>query len=168
MDFWYLITLLGEPTMWAFSTVILAMAYVLLRKKLAPKKKKLFKKILYIYIPGVIMTLLIVLILKNAISTERPCTPCTDGVENCNPYCGFDNSFPSGHAAAIFTVVTSLYLSLRKKQLLPLYIVSILVASSRYFLGVHRIVDIVVGAILGIVIPFIFSLVYKKDFENKA
>ena len=164
MDAWYLVTLIGQPEMWALSTVILAVAYLLLRKKLEPEKRKVFKKILHIYIPGVITTLLIVLIVKNTIYIERPCSPCGSLAENCNPYCDTDSSFPSGHSAAIFSVVMSLYLGFRKKQLLPLYIVSVLVASSRYLLGVHTIADVMAGAVIGIVVPFIFSLVYEKRF----
>jgi len=168
MDFWYIVTLIGEPTMWAFSTVILAVAYFLLRKKLEPSKRKLLKKIMYIYIPSVATTLLLVLILKNAIYTERPCIPCAHGAANCNPYCDVDSSFPSGHSAAIFSVVTSLCISLRKKKFLSLYAVSVMVASSRYFLGVHNIIDIVAGASMGLAIPVIFSLVYKKEYEKPA
>jgi undecaprenyl-diphosphatase len=167
MDAWYLVTLAGDPQMWALSTVILAIAYLLLRKKLEPGKRKLFKRVLHIYVPGVITTLLIVLILKNAIIVERPCTPCgalLEIAENCNPYCETDSSFPSGHAAVIFSVVTSLYLGLEKRKFMLLYVISALVASSRYFLGVHRITDIIAGAVIGIFIPFVFSLVYRKEF----
>lgn len=168
MDFWYLVTLIGEPQMWAASTAIILLAYFIFRKKLSSDKRKLFRKVLYIYIPGVLVALLIVILMKNNIYMERPCTPCIVPSDNCNPYCDIDNSFPSGHTTAIFAAVTSLYLALRRKEILPLYVLALLVAASRYFLGVHWPADLAGGAALGIVIPAIFWLVHKKEFERRG
>ncbi|MFH1237016.1 MAG: phosphatase PAP2 family protein [Candidatus Aenigmatarchaeota archaeon] len=167
MDFWYLVTNIGEPQIWAASTAILLLAYFIFRKKLSSEKRKLFRKVLYIYIPGVLISLLVVLIMKNLIIIERPCIPCVVA-SNCNPYCDIDNSFPSGHTTAMFAVVTSLYLALRRKQLLPLYALALLVAASRYFLGVHWPADLIGGAVLGITIPVIFWIVYKKEYEPRG
>lgn len=167
MDFWYLVTSIGEPQVWAASTAILLLAYFIFRKRLSSDKRKLFRKVLYIYIPGVLISLLIVLLMKNLIIIERPCIPCVVA-SNCNPYCDIDNSFPSGHTTAMFAVVTSLYLALSRKRILPLYALAILVAASRYFLGVHWPADLVAGAILGTVIPVIFWIVYKKEYEPRG
>jgi len=167
MDFWYLVTSIGEPQVWAASAAILLLSYFIFRKKLSSEKRKLFRKVLYIYIPGVLVSLLIVLLMKSLITIERPCIPCVIATNNCNQYCDIDNSFPSGHTTAMFAVVTSLYLALRRKQLLPLYIIALYVAASRYFLGVHWPADLIGGAVLGITIPAIFWIVYKKEYEPR-
>lgn len=162
MDFWYVVTLAGEPTMWAFSTVILAVAYLMLGKRLEPEKRELLKKVAYIYIPSVAITLLLVLVIKSAVYIERPCISCALNISDCNPYCDTDSSFPSGHASAIFSVVTSLLICLKKKKLLLLYTLPVIISSSRYFLGVHRIIDLAAGAAIGIAIPAILSVAYRK------
>jgi undecaprenyl-diphosphatase len=167
MDFWYLVTSIGEPQVWAASAAILLLSYFIFRKKLSSDKRKLFRKVLYIYIPGVLVSLLIVLLMKSIITIERPCIPCAVASE-CNQYCDIDNSFPSGHTTAMFAVVTSLYLALRRKRIMPLYALAILVAASRYFLGVHWATDLIGGAIIGIVIPVIFWIVYKKEYEPRG
>jgi membrane-associated phospholipid phosphatase len=168
MDPWYLVTLAGEPAAWIFSTVMVFALHMLLRKKLSPKNMGTDRRMEYVYIPSIIFTLLVVLAVKTAIPIERPCTPCVGFEEACNPYCGTDNSFPSGHSAAIFAGVTSLCIGFRDRRLALLYLPAGIVASSRYFLGVHTVADVIAGAAVGIAVPFVFSLIYKKKFENPA
>lgn len=57
-------------------------------------------------------------------------------------------SFPSGHAA--IAVTTAVILSAKKKALKPyLYLMASLVCFSRYYLGLHYIIDIVAGVLIG-------------------
>jgi membrane-associated phospholipid phosphatase len=166
MDPWYIVTLAGEPLFWGSTIWIVLLCHFLLRKRLATEKRKMLRKLAYVYVPGVLVSLLLVLALKELIVVPRPCSPCGLGFADCNPYCDAESSFPSGHAAGVFAVATALYLGINKKGFLALYVFSVLVASSRYFLGVHRIVDIVAGAIIGIAVPTIFLFVYKKEYDK--
>ena len=62
------------------------------------------------------------------------------------------NSFPSGHTSSTFSVVTVLVHEFWQKRLLisALIIFSILLAFSRVYCGVHYPLDVVVGAMVGI------------------
>ncbi|MFH1364095.1 MAG: phosphatase PAP2 family protein, partial [Candidatus Aenigmatarchaeota archaeon] len=66
-----------------------------------------------------------------------------------------DDSFPSGHATIIFTFLTSLLLVIRKKWVIPLYVIGILVGYSRIALNVHYPGDVIVGAALGMAITLL-------------
>lgn len=63
-------------------------------------------------------------------------------------------SFPSGHAAISFAFFSAiafcLYLFKNKKSGWLLLILAVLVSYSRVFLHVHRVVDVVTGAVLGL------------------
>ncbi len=162
MDIWYLITLIGEPEAWMFSTGVLLVLYLFLRKKLDKDRKDLVKKGFFVFIVGMWITLGIVFGLKSVVNTERPCTPCDPPVGGCNPYCPDDNSFPSGHSAAIFAAFSSIYVSLRKKWFWPLFLIPLAVSISRYFLFVHNMIDIVFGTVIGVFIPIILFTFYEK------
>jgi len=162
MDLWYGITLAGGPEIWTFSTLLVLLAYFLFKKKLKPGQKALFKKFAAIYIISILFAVATVLVLKNALQTDRPCIPCIFQFTDCNPYCLSDNAFPSGHAATIFAAFMPVWLVLRKRWTYPLFLIPFLVASSRYFLHVHRIVDILAGACIGIAIPIIALKIYEK------
>lgn len=69
------------------------------------------------------------------------------------------SSFPSLHAA--LGLMPAGFFFCIKKYRLPFLVYGILIAYSRVLLGVHYWIDIVVGAILGFVIPYILCI--KKD-----
>ncbi len=62
-----------------------------------------------------------------------------------------DFSFPSGHTAASFAVVSALYLAKARKLFAPVLVLSCLMAFSRMYLYVHYPTDIIGGLVLGIV-----------------
>lgn len=170
MDLWYCVTLAGQPEVWMASTLVAALIYAYLRKGLGAESRKKAKAVVLIYMIGIWLSLSLVFILKNAVQTERPCIPCEQGqlLGTCNPYCIPDNSFPSGHSAAIFAAFTSLYIGTRKKWLIPLFILPLLVSYSRYALGVHFISDIIAGAVIGMAGPCMaFLLVRQYDLGKK-
>jgi len=87
-------------------------------------------------------------ILKNMVRRQRPCHALADGVASFEPADKF--SLPSGHTAAAFVMAGSIYC------IYPAYFClaalwAIGIGMSRIVLGVHYPLDIVAGAILGIV-----------------
>lgn len=76
-------------------------------------------------------------------------------------------SFPSGHAQLIGTVVATLGFSFKNKKFwIYASILVGLVCLSRVYLGVHWPLDVLVGAILGIVIGYAIYKLFLK-IENK-
>jgi undecaprenyl-diphosphatase len=73
-------------------------------------------------------------------------------------------SFFSGHAASSFSITTIIILFLRKKVkwCWIFYVWPLLFALSRIYVGVHYPVDIIVGAIVGLLTAFGFYSLYKR------
>ena len=79
-------------------------------------------------------------------------------------YHKIDNSFPSDHAAITFAIAMSIYMY-NKKIGIPFLIAAILIGFARVFSGVHYPLDIIVGAIIGIISTFIIYI-SKEKLEN--
>ena len=62
-------------------------------------------------------------------------------------------SFPSGHATNIFAFATVIGILLPRARV-PLYALAVLIAASRVLIGQHYMMDVLVGAMLGIVFPY--------------
>jgi undecaprenyl-diphosphatase len=70
-----------------------------------------------------------------------------------------DYSFPSGHAAAGFA--GALVLGAHAPALAPLfYALAVVVSLSRVYLGVHYPSDVAFGGLLGILIAWLYRLLY--------
>ncbi len=168
-EIWFAITLLGTPEYWGFAAAALVVIYFALRQ-LAPgnpswkKHRPAFRRFLFVFIPSIVIVFILILGIKTATNIPRPCTPCTP--EACNPYCDADSSFPSGHAGTGFMVFSSLCLAYRKRYLLPLFIVPALIAYSRVALGVHTWVDVLGGALIGLAIPVLVSIMIQKQHKS--
>ena len=63
------------------------------------------------------------------------------------------NSFPSGHASSTFSVITVLVHEFRQNRILItlLIIFGLLICFSRVYCGVHYPLDVVVGAMVGVI-----------------
>ncbi len=159
LEFWYVLTLLGSSYLWIAISGALFVVFIILRQA-RPKsgRTRSLKKFLFILIPTLVITFLLVVSMKAAFDVERICMPCPG--ENCNPYCPEDASFPSGHAASIFAGFTPVYLLLGKRRFLALYIIPVLVGVSRLALGVHAWYDVLAGALIGIAVTL---AVYRLD-----
>ncbi len=105
---------------------------------------------------------LIVLVLTDQISSHvikpwvertRPCFE-VPGVEALIPQVN-SRSFPSSHAANVFGAATVLSLCLGGWWRLA-FVVALLVSISRVYLGVHYPVDVLAGALLGILVGGLF------------
>ena len=61
-------------------------------------------------------------------------------------------SFPSGHAATSFACAATLARYLSRRTAIALYVLAALVAWSRVYVGAHYPLDVLAGAVLGLVI----------------
>lgn len=89
------------------------------------------------------------IILKNVFARMRPCDINTAiQLLITKPD---DFSFPSGHTAAAFASVSSLYFAGKKMLWKPALVLAIFIAFSRMYLYVHYPTDILGGIVVGIV-----------------
>ena len=79
------------------------------------------------------------------------------------------NSFPSGHTTAAFTFVTILAFGINKKWMhVFLPFLAAFVGVSRVYLGQHFLIDVVVGAIIGIFTATISFYFFDKFWSNRS
>lgn len=91
-------------------------------------------------------------VLKPFVARARPCDVNT-AIQLLIPR-PTDFSFPSGHTAASFTAVSTLYFR-RQKLWAPALILAALIAFSRLYLYVHYPSDVVAGILLGPIFGFL-------------
>ena len=83
--------------------------------------------------------------------------------------CGGTYGFVSSHAANCFSLTTLFYLIFNKSLnwlKYTLVCVSVIVSYSRVYLGVHYPADVIAAALLGIIVGYIVSILYKL-VENR-
>lgn len=136
------------------------------------------KHFLLIFILTLVTTQSMVFSAKILFERERPCHvkqfPTT--VDNSNIFilkgkvyqssCLLDYSFPSGHAAHAFALA-SIFGRVFTRYCLWLYSIAVMVAVSRVYLGMHYVLDIVVGAVLGFAISYICFILVEQTMRKK-
>lgn len=155
MVFWESITIFGDLRFWigaALTALILLFA--------VPKKhRKYIAWFVFLVLPAVTISYAIGYVLKLIFRIPRPCV----GLSTCPS--GF--SFPSGHATVIFAASSVLMFHYKNKKLGVFFLIlSVLVAVSRVMLGVHRVEDIIAGAIIGLTVGVLVQKIYK-NYHNK-
>ncbi|MCX6730150.1 MAG: phosphatase PAP2 family protein [Candidatus Portnoybacteria bacterium] len=86
--------------------------------------------------------------IKRITHVDRPYV-ILDNVKKLISESGDHLSFPSGHATIVFAIATAIYF-FNKKWGIVAFVVAILVGISRIYVGVHWPLDIVAGALIGI------------------
>jgi undecaprenyl-diphosphatase len=108
-------------------------------------------KFFFAFISSLLSASMVVFLLKLLFQRIRP-------LESLVNYSSF--SFPSGHAAVIFSILPVFVKKYPKFKYL-FYAISLLVLYNRVYLGLHYFTDLIVGAIIGYVIG-LFFVKYSK------
>jgi len=134
-SFWLHVTVLGD------SAILLALLLVFVGKQ---------PRLLWHIIIAAILATIVVQLLKAGLGLPRPFSVLgPDQVHVIGPELS-RKSFPSGHTAAIFTVLSVLWLrAMPITLMLPVTLLAILVAYSRMVVGAHWPLDVAGGMMVG-------------------
>ena len=114
-------------------------------------KKDQYLKIAKMCLAALVLSGIIAACLKLAIHEPRPYTTLSHARQLLIPT--EPNSFPSGHTSSSFSIMTVLAHELwqYKRLVIILILFCILIAFSRVYCGIHYPLDVVVGAMVGII-----------------
>jgi undecaprenyl-diphosphatase len=144
----------------AFYVYILALlAFFLVDRKAMPLKY------LVVYTIAVGLSLVAAVYLKDLFHVPRPAAAI--GIQQIRllEVLNLQNAFPSGHAIFAFVTARTLAHGRSTSVKLLLYLFAFAVAYSRVYVGAHYPLDVITGAIVGMVAGFIVWAVY--DFFEK-
>lgn len=98
--------------------------------------------------------------IKNFVARTRP----YEVIEGLTRLVGeqSDFSFPSGHSAHAFAVGVVILIMMPRKIGVPIFVISVLMAYSRLYVGVHYPTDVIAGALIGTIIAFVSVLIVNK------
>ncbi len=133
------------------------------------KKRGIFALIILIFAVG-LADYSSVHLFKEVFKRFRPChNPQLENIVHLyNGHCGGKYGFISSHAANFFSLAMFSSLYIKKKYFYILsFLIAIVVAYSRIYLGVHYPFDVTGGAIWGIIIASIFYISTKKIVHSR-
>lgn len=135
--------------------------------------KKTRKSGMFLAVALILDALLVNVIIKNIVKRPRPfeySTQLKDYILYLKYKLPTDYSFPSGHSAVSFCATAVLTYFYGKKAI-PAIIVSVVIAFSRLYIGVHYPSDVLIGAIIGTAIGIcsiiLSNVALKKIVERK-
>ena len=120
--------------------------------------KKGCRKCIWPWIFTAALASAVVYVLKNIIKTPRP-FETYPYISNLILVNGF--SFPSGHATLIFAALPLLFMTYPRQRWL-FFIIALILALSRIYLGVHYVSDILAGMFIGLLAASIVLLIRSK------
>ncbi|OHE41348.1 MAG: hypothetical protein A2Y16_00445 [Tenericutes bacterium GWF2_57_13] len=101
--------------------------------------------------------------IKTIVQRPRPFVTDPDGILNIRPDTATGYAFPSGHTQGAATVFAGLATWIKKRWLtIASYVIIVVVALSRMYLGAHYLSDVIVGAALGIGLAIGLQVVFTK------
>lgn len=106
-------------------------------------------------------------IVKDIFKVERPYVK-NNSIVNKDIKYGYGYSFPSNHSQLSMSLLFSIkrYFNINKFYILG-FIITVLIGVSRMYLGVHSILDVTVGFVIGFLIVKIFGFIIDKIMECK-
>lgn len=103
--------------------------------------------------------------LKVLIARPRP-FQVDDSISNLRPETSSSYAMPSGHTQTAGTTFFGLAYFFKKKYLIiSAILITLLVGFSRLYIGVHYLSDVVVGAILSLIIVYVFNYFLTKTLH---
>ncbi len=137
----------GAVLVTAFNAVVIG--YLIFFDKIEPAATSIMNKLnnspIHIVFIGVLITLIIILILKAYFKTGTP----------------LQGGMPSGHSALAFSILTAVWILTQDIKIFTLSLVlSLLVVQSRVEAKIHSILEVIIGAFVGVLIMLmLFQLV---------
>ena len=129
------------------------------------------KKVAILAILALILSSIAVGVLKYVVAEPRPFVTLENVKLLTDDALGYYTSFPSGHTSGSFAFAVVVGLKYKIKTLrnlrliYPLLIFAMLVGFSRIYIGVHYPLDVLVGAIIGIICAIIVLKSENKIFK---
>lgn len=170
-QFWLIIT--NKYTHIPLYVFLLLFLFKKLKKQFNLSRKNLLK-LYFIYVSSVILLIFISDQLSNFFkSSFQRLRPCHDYqiqslIRIVKEDCGGLFSFFSAHASNSFVIASIFFFFMRdNKWYSLLFVWSFLVAASRVYLGVHFPLDIIIGALIGVVVSFIFYKIILIRINKK-
>jgi membrane-associated phospholipid phosphatase len=153
--FFNFISFLGEEYVYI---VLLSILYFAVDKKLGEYVG------FSLFLTGILNT-----VIKGFVRAERPYQKYPDRVTNLRPESSGGYSFPSGHTQMFTTFSFGVAFYIKRYGLfLAASILSILMAMSRMYLGVHFLEDVLTSIVLGIAVAYGGYLLFQKIGSNDA